>query len=297
MQLKKCNICKNTYPKTKDYFYTSTNGKYTHINNPCKKCCAEKSKIQFKKKYGVWVKGVTKHSPDELRRRRWRSFKNKVNKNISYEDYKPIDVLKNYIRENKIKLNALAKIVNKYKPRKKLTFEEKRNNIFEKYNVCKIKRKDYLHYKKIESLTFKVRYDYDTDFNLKQKLRRQLKKKLEKYPHIGDFIRADIKKNNNKPYNLLGYTMKDLKTHLEKYFSGGMTWEKFHRGEIHIDHIIPKCNFNLKDETDIKACWSLENLQPLWAEDNLKKRNKIVYSKQALEINPILAISYHLQKS
>jgi len=298
MELKKCTRCKNTYPKTAEYFYRRKNkGKYTYIVNPCIKCCKEKSRLQFKKR--GWIKGVTKHTPDELRRRRYQLYKKKIDKDISYEDYKPIDVIKKFIRHNKPKLNALKKRLNKYKPKenKKTTFEEKRHNFFKKYSVPKNKRKNYLHYKNIESLRYKVRYDYDSEFNLKERLRRQINKKIEKYPHLGDSFRADIKKNNNKLYDLLGYTMNDLKTHLEKYFSKGMTWDKFNRGEIHIDHIIPKCHFNLKDETDIKTCWSLENLQPLWAKDNLKKSDNIVYSKQAVEINPVLAISWHLQKS
>jgi len=57
----------------------------------------------------------------------------------------------------------------------------------------------------------------------------------------------------------------------------GMTWEKYLKGEIHIDHIIPISLFNIISikSKGFKKCWSLENLQPLWAKDNLKKKNKL----------------------
>ena len=75
---------------------------------------------------------------------------------------------------------------------------------------------------------------------------------------------------------LIGYTYDELTTHLESLFKDGMTWKGFMRGEIHIDHIVPKSRFryNKPDDPELRACWSLGNLQPLWAKDNLSKWNK-----------------------
>ena len=42
----------------------------------------------------------------------------------------------------------------------------------------------------------------------------------------------------------------------------------------HIDHIKPCSLFNLNDEEQIKECFNLENLQPLWGLENIKKSNK-----------------------
>lgn len=49
-------------------------------------------------------------------------------------------------------------------------------------------------------------------------------------------------------------------------------------GQIwHIDHIRPCSSFNFVNEDGsvnqeaIKECWKLENLQPLYAEDNISK--------------------------
>ncbi len=85
-------------------------------------------------------------------------------------------------------------------------------------------------------------------------------------------------KNGRKWEELVGYTVEDLKQHLEKQFKEGMTWSKFLKGEIHIDHIIPKSLFKYisPDDPEFKECWSLNNLQPLWAEENIKKGNRIV---------------------
>jgi len=53
-----------------------------------------------------------------------------------------------------------------------------------------------------------------------------------------------------------------------------MTWQNY--GEWHIDHIRPLCSFDFESTQDasFKKAWSLDNLQPLWAEDNLVKGGK-----------------------
>lgn len=83
--------------------------------------------------------------------------------------------------------------------------------------------------------------------------------------------------HGNKPYGwevLVGYTLTDLKNHLESRFLPGMTWENY--GEWHIDHIKPRAAFSFETSEDpqFKECWSLSNLQPLWAIDNLRKNCK-----------------------
>lgn len=70
---------------------------------------------------------------------------------------------------------------------------------------------------------------------------------------------------------LVGYSFSQLKHHLEKQFLPGMSWDNY--GEWHIDHIIPISAFNFTSpkHIDFQRCWSLKNLQPMWAMDNIKK--------------------------
>lgn len=75
--------------------------------------------------------------------------------------------------------------------------------------------------------------------------------------------------------NLLGCSIEELRTHLEKQFSEGMSWDNYGRNGWHVDHIKPLSSFDLlESEQQFKAC-HYSNLQPLWAEDNLRKSNKI----------------------
>lgn len=69
---------------------------------------------------------------------------------------------------------------------------------------------------------------------------------------------------------MLGYSADDLKLHMESLFKEGMSWDNY--GEWHIDHIKPVSLFD--PETDISIVNSLDNLQPLWAYENLSKGNK-----------------------
>jgi len=90
-------------------------------------------------------------------------------------------------------------------------------------------------------------------------------------------IRKSLKgnKNGNHWELIVGYTLKDLKNHLESQFQDGMTWNNY--GKWHIDHRIPISLFNIKNvkSKGFKKAWTLDNLQPLWAKENLSKYNKL----------------------
>lgn len=68
----------------------------------------------------------------------------------------------------------------------------------------------------------------------------------------------------------------ELVIHLESQFIDGMTWDNHGMNGWHIDHIRPISSFNFDstDHPDFKKCWALDNLQPLWVEDNLSKGDK-----------------------
>lgn len=74
-----------------------------------------------------------------------------------------------------------------------------------------------------------------------------------------------VKKNSTAA--LLGADFETAKKWIESMFRAGMCWEN--HGEWHIDHKIPLCS--AKSEAELIPLFNYQNLQPLWAADNLKK--------------------------
>ena len=90
-------------------------------------------------------------------------------------------------------------------------------------------------------------------------------------------IRKTLKGGKSKStFELLDYTPDELNAHFESYFTeeSGYSWDNI--DNWHIDHIRPVSSFNFTTTEceDFKKCWALENLQPLWAADNIAKGNK-----------------------
>jgi hypothetical protein len=100
-----------------------------------------------------------------------------------------------------------------------------------------------------------------------------------KLPHaIGRTINNQLKKAGAKKSQAtakyLGCTIAELMTHLENQFQEGMSWNNHGLYGWHIDHIRPCASFDLTDKKQAKQCFHHTNLQPLWAEDNLRKGAK-----------------------
>lgn len=89
-----------------------------------------------------------------------------------------------------------------------------------------------------------------------------------------------LKENNvNKNghyFEILKYTPEDLISNLENKFTEGMTWDNY--GKWHVDHIVPISIHKITEigDEEFMKCWSLDNLQPLWREENIKKSNKLL---------------------
>jgi len=117
--------------------------------------------------------------------------------------------------------------------------------------------------------------------------KRRLKRSDAKYKirmSIGRSIRRHIQngKDNKHCEDILGYTFEELKQHLESLFQKGMNWDNYGFYGWHIDHKLPISSFNFEFTTDeeFKECWGLNNLQPLWAKDNLSKGAKLNWKKE-----------------
>jgi hypothetical protein len=110
----------------------------------------------------------------------------------------------------------------------------------------------------------KKKYDEDILFKLRHKLSSRLRESLK--------FKSLIK---NKTHNdIIGCSLEFLKEYIEQKFTEGMCWENHGFYGWHIDHIIPLSSAKTEEEV-YKLCHYI-NLQPLWAEDNLKKSDKIL---------------------
>lgn len=78
--------------------------------------------------------------------------------------------------------------------------------------------------------------------------------------------------NKGGTEKLLGANYQVVMNRIESLFTEGMNWEN--RNIWHIDHIIPLDSATTEEE--LRKLCHYENLQPLWAKDNLKKSNKII---------------------
>jgi hypothetical protein len=120
---------------------------------------------------------------------------------------------------------------------------------------------------------------------------REYKRKYEKhrkdtdplYRLVSNFrtaIYTVLKESNVDKYghyfDILQYTPDKLINRLELQFKDDMCWENY--GEWHVDHIKPISSFDIKEigDDEFMKCWSLENLQPLWGDENIRKSNKII---------------------
>jgi hypothetical protein len=129
-----------------------------------------------------------------------------------------------------------------------------------------------------------IAYRLRPDIKQRQNLNEALRKKND--PHFALKCRmrilmyASIRKVKNARtwQSIVGYSVDDLRLHIESLFTGGMSWERFMNGEIHIDHKLPVSSFNYKstEDEEFQKCWALDNLQPLWSFDNISKGNKII---------------------
>lgn len=181
---------------------------------------------------------------------------------------------------------------------------------------CKIE-KPFDEFYKRKSAKDGLRYDCKTCSNLyDEEYRKNNKEKIKKYKkiwqnikkkHINEYKKKWINekktdhlfrmkenlrsrtykafknkgyRKNTKTQEMLGVDWQVAKKHIERQFTKGMNWDNY--GEWHIDHIIPLAS--AKTEERIKKLCHYTNLQPLWAEHNIIKKDKINGQQTLLRI-------------
>ena len=115
----------------------------------------------------------------------------------------------------------------------------------------------------------------------KNKSKRNLQEKQRRATDIDYKIRTILRTRLRHALNgetksahtleLLGCSIEELRSHLEKQFTKRMNWSNHAPKGWHIDHIIPCASFDLSKESEQFKCFNYKNLRPLWFTDNLSR--------------------------
>ena len=133
-------------------------------------------------------------------------------------------------------------------------------------------------------------HKYNTSDECRAKARKRRKEdvswKMRKNISIAicnSLKKSGSSKKQHSCFDTLGYSIEELKAHLETYFEPWMNWDNW--GQVstekrtwNIDHIYPqsKLPYDNLQHPNFKKCWALENLRPLCAIDNIRKKDKII---------------------
>jgi hypothetical protein len=140
----------------------------------------------------------------------------------------------------------------------------------------------------------KNEYNKQYSANHKKEIRAQRKKRWKENPQLK--IASNLRRRLRevlKGKRKVGSAIKDIgcsKEELIQYFESQfyshpqtnemMSWENYGKYGWHIDHIIPLSSFDLEDREEFLKVCRYTNLQPLWAEENLRKGDLILTSEQ-----------------
>lgn len=227
----------------------------------CSNCKEKKSLDQFyknksredgvttrcKKCVGEKSKEWREKNPEKSKEQQRKSYKKHRNKRIiELKEYKKknSEEQKKYNKENRERINAGKRRRYKKNPEKAKEYNKKN-----KYQINKRNRE---------------RAKTDLLFKLKINTKSRVK----------SFLRLQNISKKNRTFDIVGCSPQFLKEHLEKQFKPGMTWDTYGFYGWHIDHIIPLSS--AKTEEEIYKLCHYANLQPLWAQENIKKGSKII---------------------
>ena len=177
-------------------------------------------------------------------------FFNKTTRNKT--GYKNIckECISNYDKEYRLKnIDKIRKKTHEYYINN-IEYHNNRSNNYRKNNS------------KILNDKIKIRKKEDILFKLKCSLRCRTTNAFKS--------KKWIKTNSIK--DILGQDYNFIKEYIKNLFKKGMSWDN--HGLWHIDHIIPLASATTEEEL-IKLC-HYTNLQPLWAKDNLIKKDNFI---------------------
>ena len=159
------------------------------------------------------------------------------------------------------------------KLRKKEWYENNKDKISSKQKAWREDNKDKIRdqlktYRKTNKDKIRVHLNNklktDIQFKLSHNLRARLHSAIKGNYKVGSAVKD------------LGCTVEELKQYLESKFQSGMSWDNWSSDGCHIDHIKQLASFDLMDRQQLLEACHYTNLQPLWANENLTKSDKII---------------------
>jgi len=141
--------------------------------------------------------------------------------------------------------------------------EKQQYQIDNKVIIAKKKKIYSSTHKKERNEYHKKRFESDPSYKMSCSLRSRVRKVF-----YG-------KRKPAKTQELIGCTWEEFKIYMEKQFKPGMSWKNHGLHGWHVDHIIPIASFDLSDPEQARAAFHFTNCQPLWAEENMKKSDRL----------------------
>lgn len=170
---------------------------------------------------------------------------------------------KTWHKTNKNRLNAKSK---SYYEANKETLKLKKK-AYREVNKDKVKERE----KAYRTSNKNKLYEYDM-YRYKNNIQRKISCRLRS--RLRDVLKSNYKAGS--AVKDLGCSIDELKNYLESKFQPGMTWDNWTTDGWHIDHIKPLASFDLTDRKQFLEACHYTNLQPLWANDNLIKSDKLI---------------------
>lgn len=214
----------------------------------CNRCSLEKEDSEFNK---------TRCNQCKVCEKQWKKEWYKKNKQkISFQR-------KLYQQKNKTQIQKAKKL--SYLKNKE--YIDKKNALYRANHREYLNKKSNEYYHKNKKIIHQKQKQYLAN-NIQARIKHNLRTR------INSVLKGKIKSGST--LDMLGCDVEFFLNYIENKFLSGMTWQNHTRTGWHIDHIKPCASFDLTDPEQQKKCFHYTNLQPLWAEDNLRKSDKIL---------------------
>jgi hypothetical protein len=157
--------------------------------------------------------------------------------------------------------------------------DSNKDHLAEKHKKWSESRRDYLndYHQKWREKNIDKHRENKRNYERNRKVNDPLYKLISNFrTAIYQVLKESNVEKNKHYFDILQYTSESLIKHLESQFDENMNWENY--GEWHVDHKLPITSFNIQEmgDEEFMRCWSLDNLQPMWGTDNIRKSNKIM---------------------